>query len=371
MPPNNSPKRLIENAIWQLEVCNACRYCEGYCGVFTAMERRRSFKMSDVYYLANLCHDCRACYYACMYTPPHEFAVNIPQVLSEVRRQTYSRYALPRVLADLAKTNFHLVALVAALSMLFFVAVVALTGDPSRIFSTHAGPGAFYAVIPYAAMVVPALVITLYGATVLAIGTIRFWRETRGSLGDFVDLRALIEAAADALNLRYMRGGEDDGCYYPSERASRSRYVLHMLAFWGFVSAFAATVVAFISQDFFGMLPPYPLLSLPVVLGMVGGIAMIVGTSGLIYLKWRSDLSPADREHLAMDYVFLVVLVLVSVTGMLLLALRDTPAVGTVLIVHLATIFALYVSAPYSKFAHFVYRYAALVQNRIEARKAP
>ena len=41
---------------------------------------------------------------------------------------------------------------------------------------------------------------------------------------------------------------------------------------------------------------------------------------------------------------------------------------GVLLVIHLATVLALYVSAPYGKFAHFLYRYAALVQNRIESR---
>ena len=59
---------------------------------------------------------------------------------------------------------------------------------------------------------------------------------------------------------------------------------------------------------------------------------------------------------------------MVSITGMLLLILRDTPAMGLLLVIHLATLLVLYVSAPYGKFAHFVYRYAALVQNRIESR---
>ncbi|HEY1295544.1 MAG TPA: hypothetical protein VGJ60_20895, partial [Chloroflexota bacterium] len=62
-----------DQTFWQLEVCNACRYCEGYCAVFPALERKRRFSPDDVVYLANLCHDCRACFYACMYAPPHEF----------------------------------------------------------------------------------------------------------------------------------------------------------------------------------------------------------------------------------------------------------------------------------------------------------
>src|SRR5215470_11078984 len=80
---------------WQLEVCNACRYCEGYCAVFPALERRPRFTPADVQYLANLCFDCRACFYACMYAPPHEFGVNIPKSLARVRRESYEQFALP------------------------------------------------------------------------------------------------------------------------------------------------------------------------------------------------------------------------------------------------------------------------------------
>ena len=95
---------------------------------------------------------------------------------------------------------------------------------------------------------------------------------------------------------------------------------------------------------------------------------MIGGATGLLYLKWRSDRAPADERTLNLDWLFLLSLDVVSVTGMLLLALRETPVMSVLLVVHLATVLALYASAPYGKFAHFVYRYAALVQNRLESR---
>ena len=31
---------LLAEAERQLDICNACRYCEGYCAVFPALERR-------------------------------------------------------------------------------------------------------------------------------------------------------------------------------------------------------------------------------------------------------------------------------------------------------------------------------------------
>ena len=94
---------VFQEAGRQLVICNACRYCEGYCPVFRAIETRRDFKQNDVFYLSNLCHDCRACYYACMYTPPHEFAINIPKILAEARTETYRRWSWPGFLASAFK----------------------------------------------------------------------------------------------------------------------------------------------------------------------------------------------------------------------------------------------------------------------------
>ena len=44
---------LLAEARRQLGICNACRYCEGYCAVFPALERRSILLDGDVAYLAN------------------------------------------------------------------------------------------------------------------------------------------------------------------------------------------------------------------------------------------------------------------------------------------------------------------------------
>ena len=86
----------------QMQICNACRYCEGFCAVFPAMTRRLDFTKADIHYLANLCHNCGACLHACQYAPPHEFAVNFPQALAQVRGQTYQEYAWPAAFGGIA-----------------------------------------------------------------------------------------------------------------------------------------------------------------------------------------------------------------------------------------------------------------------------
>jgi citrate/tricarballylate utilization protein len=353
-----------DQTFWQLEVCNACRYCEGYCAVFPALERKRRFTPDDVVYLANLCHDCRACFYACMYAPPHEFGVNLPKALSEVREQTYAQYALPTVVSNLAQRNLWLLVIGGVVSLAFFGLVAALS--PTGLFAASQGPGAFYSVIPYLVMMVPALLISLYAIYVMVNGALTFAKDI-GGRGD-VTWKQILSAAGEAFSLRYLRGGTAGGCFYPTERTSNSRLAFHMLVFYGFISAFVATVIAAIMQDVFGLEPPYPILSAPVAFGSLGGIGIIVGATGLLVLKWRSDREPSDGRSMSLDWLFLLSLNVVAMTGMLLLVLRETAAMPVLLVVHLATVLALYVSAPYGKFAHFLYRYAALVQNRIESR---
>ena len=86
---------LMREGEHMMTVCNACRYCEGFCAVWPAMEYRRTFGPGELKYLANLCHNCTECYYACQYAPPHEWMVNPPQTFAKVRAQSYEEYAWP------------------------------------------------------------------------------------------------------------------------------------------------------------------------------------------------------------------------------------------------------------------------------------
>src|SRR5207249_5759315 len=151
---------LLEEAERQMVVCNACRYCEGFCAVFPAMERRRSFSGGDLTYLANLCFDCRACFYACQYAPPHEFAINVPKVFAELRADTYRDYSWPRLLSGLYRRGGLAAGLMAVLCVAAVLFLVFLRGAEA-LFSAHVGEGAFYRVVPYLAMVLPAVAMTL------------------------------------------------------------------------------------------------------------------------------------------------------------------------------------------------------------------
>jgi len=359
---------LLKEGARQMTICNACRYCEGYCAVFPAMEQRRIFSKADLVYLANLCFDCRDCYYACQYAPPHEFAVNVPKLMSELRADTYREYSWPALLSGLFKRNGLAVSLITfgALAAMAFFVLMFMGHDV--LLAIHLGEGAFYRIVPYAAMTVPPTIIALYGFAVLLAGALRFWRETQGGVSEMIDLDALWRATKDAFGLTYMKGG-GAGCNYPDAAFSNSRRWYHHLVFYGFLLDFASTTVAAFYDHFLAWQAPYPYLSLPVVFGTVGGIMLIIGTSGLLYLKWQSDRDPAAEPMLNMDVAFLALLFLTTFTGLLLLALRETSAMGTLLVVHLALVAGLFITMPYGKFAHVVYRYAALVRYAIEQRR--
>jgi citrate/tricarballylate utilization protein len=356
---------LVKDGERQMMICNACRYCEGYCAVFPAMEQRRVFTKADLTYLANLCFDCRDCYYACQYAPPHEFGVNIPKLMAEVRADTYSEFSWPAVLSVLFKRNGLAVMSITlgALAATWLFVAVFMGNDV--LWGVHLGEGAFYRVVPYAAMTVPPSIIALYGIVVLFAGMLRFWRETGGVLSELIDPGALWRATADAFGLAYMKGG-GAGCNYPDSGFSQSRRWFHHLVFYGFLLDFAATSIAAFYDHFLGWQAPYPLVSWPVALGTIGGIGLLIGTSGMLYLKWRSDRDPAAERMWNMDVAFLFLLFLTSLTGMLLLVFRETSAMGILLVVHLGVVAGLFITAPYGKFAHVVYRYAALVRYSIE-----
>ena len=364
-----SNPELFKDGERQMRICNACRYCEGYCAVFPAMEQRRSFTKADLTYLANLCFDCRDCFYACQYAPPHEFGVNIPSLMSELRAETYCEFTWPAILSALFKRNALTVTVITIASIVIILVLVLLFQGANVLFATHLGEATFYRVVPFAAMTVVPSLIALYGLGIFIIGAVRFWRETQAKASDVIDFVALWRATKDAFGLAYMKGG-GAGCNYPGESFSRSRMWYHHLVFHGFLLDLAATTIAAFYDHFLGWRAPYPYLSAPVILGTLGGIGLLIGTVGLLYLKWRSDRDPANSTMLNMDVAFLALLFVTSLTGLLLLALRETPAMGTLLVIHLGVVAGLFITMPYGKFVHVVYRCAALVRFAIEQRKA-
>jgi citrate/tricarballylate utilization protein len=346
-----------------MEICNACRYCESYCAVFPAMTRRLAFDRNDAHFLANLCHGCGACLHACQYAEPHSFAVDVPRAMAQVRCDTYAQYAWPRPLGALYRRNGVTLALATAAGIALFLALVMATRGSLRIADPS---GNFYSVFPHE------LLVSIFGGALgfavvaLWIGAARFWR---GQLPGSVSGAAAAEAARNVLTLKYLDGGHGDGCNEEDDRFTLARRRFHHFTFYGFLLCFASTVVATLYHYALGWPAPYPMLSAPVVLGTLGGIGLLVGPAGLLWLNVTRHPLHGDPAQKPMDRAFIALLMATSLTGLGLLALRTTPAMPGLLALHLGCVIAFFLTLPYGKFAHAVYRSAALLKWAIERRQ--
>ena len=216
------------------------------------------------------------------------------------------------------------------------------------------------------------LMASLFGAVfafatvALGIGVRRFWRDIATGAAS---VPAAAEAAGNVLTLTYLDGGHGDGCNEADDKFTLLRRRFHHLTFYGFMLCFASTSVATLYHYLLGLHAPYDLTSLPVVLGILGGIGLLAGPAGLLWLNLRRHPDHGHAAQRPMDRGFIALLLLTSATGLALLAWRETSAMALLLAIHLGIVMALFATLPYGKFAHGIYRTAALLKSAVEKRQ--
>jgi citrate/tricarballylate utilization protein len=349
---------LLQEARRQAEICNACRYCEGYCSVFPALHQERFFSDANLTQLANLCHNCRGCYYACQYTAPHEFDLNLPKALAEVRQDSWESFAWP---APLARSFQKSGVMIAIATLLGFAALFLAF----RALGSSGGDG-FYAVLSHSAMVAIFLPAFLFPLVSIAVGLRRYWTATEGGR---VTFGQIVDAFGSAARMKNLAGGHGDGCNFEDvDRFSQARRHAHQAVMYGFLLCFASTSAGTILHYVFDMPAPYPFWSLPKLLGIPGGILMVIGTVLLALLKLKADRSLGAPSAWGGEMGFILLLFLVALSGLALYALGSTAAMPTLLAVHLGSVLSFFLLTPYTKMAHGFYRLAALVRD--EQRKS-
>ncbi|MBJ2180896.1 tricarballylate utilization 4Fe-4S protein TcuB [Pseudomonas veronii] len=351
----------------QMTVCNACRYCEGFCAVFPAMTRRLEFSQADIHYLANLCHNCGACLHACQYAAPHEFAINVPKAMAKVRLDTYAEYAWPQAMGTLYRRNGLTLALASGAGLALFLCLTLMM--MGNLFTAMPG-GNFYGIFPHNTLALMFGAVFGFAVLALAIGVRRFWRNVSPvEASREQTTSAALEASANVATLKYLDGGHGEGCNNADDRFTLWRRRFHHFTFYGFMLCFAATGVATLYHFLLGWSAPYPVLSVPVMLGIVGGFGLLVGPAGLLWLNLRRNAEHGDEQQKPMDRGFIALLFLVSASGLALLAFRESMALGLLLAIHLGLVMAFFLTMPYSKFAHGIFRSAALLKYSIEKRQ--
>ena len=283
-----------------MQICNACRYCEGFCAVFPAMTRRLEFGKADIHFLANLCHNCGACLHACQYAPPHEFAVNVPQAMAQVRGQTYVDYAWPPALGALYQRNGLTLSLALAAGLALFLLLArgaqrhAVGRRPAAATSTTCSRTTCWSACSRRC--------SCSRCWRWALGVRRFWRDvtpaTSGAAG---------QRAGGGRGHR-RRAAPEVPRWRPRRGLQQRRRRLHAVA-PALPSPHLLRLHAVLCRHQRGhALPlrcsagsaPYDLPSLPKLLGAVGGVSLLLGTAGLLRLNLQAP-SAARRRGTKAD----------------------------------------------------------------------
>jgi citrate/tricarballylate utilization protein len=349
----------IVEARRQAEICNSCRYCEGYCSVFPALHRERFFEDGDITQFANLCHNCRGCYYACQYTEPHEFSLNFPKALAEVRQESWENMAFPSAVGSAFHRNGLLIAmaLTVGIAILFGVA---------KMLGSQAGGEGFYAILSHNLMVAIFAPAFLFPLAAIFVSLMKYWKYVGGGP---LALSDLVRAFLGAARMTDLAAGHGDGCNFEDEdRFSQSRRYAHQSVMYGFLLCFASTSVATIMHYGFDLYAPYSLFSLPKLLGLSGGLLLSGGTAAMLALKLKSDPNLADKRVRGGEFGFIALLFFVSTSGLLLYLLGKSDLMPVLLSLHLGSVLAFFLLTPYSKMAHGFYRLTALVKEQQKQR---
>ncbi|MBL4827896.1 MAG: tricarballylate utilization 4Fe-4S protein TcuB [Spongiibacteraceae bacterium] len=355
----------IEEASLLMTICNACHYCEGHCAVFPAMERRLVFNDSaTIDYLSNLCHQCGACYHHCQYAEPHEFNVNAPKIFEQARYQSYAEHAWPGFMSKLFEwgMRFSVYSLLASI-IIFIGAVVFVSGPDSLIKPVS---DSFYSVIPHEVM---ASIFGALGFVVLLtwfMSARHFWCAL--SLPHPLKISWSIYGAGflSALSLKNLDGGHGLGCYVPDEAPSLAKRRFHHLTMYGFLACFAATSVGTAYHYLFGWPAPYGWLSLPKLLGVGGGIAMLIGIPGLFFINQKTEKAVKYTEQQGLGQGLMLLLFVTTLTGLLLPLLAGSSCLALMLCIHLGAVSALFLNFAWGKFIHGIYRLIALIADAYE-----
>ena len=329
-PSSNQEARRV------LKLCNVCGFCTGLCPVFPSAQQRAELRLEDLVHLANLCHNCGACWSACQYAPPHPFAIDVPSTLARTRINSYAQFAWPKGFADRLMTK-----------PLWGAALLLIIGLIPLMLLGIQAPPTWTAVL---------LALGLFwGIFSMSMSWLLFWQSTRAMTVDSRPWQAWWSAIIDTLMLRHLDGG-GGGCQ--QSQNNDHRRLAHHAVFYGFFLSILATPLAVIFS------PVHPLL--PDILAVVFGFVLLLGVIFLAYHKTLEREPLKASAPAAQGYLLLSLLGLLALTG-LAAKLWLQSEVGPVLVaLHLGCVLAFFVLMPLSKFVHGGYRFLALIDAKAQ-----
>jgi quinone-modifying oxidoreductase, subunit QmoC len=310
-----------------------------------------------------LCHQCNDCTERC----PRDAKPG--DVMQTARALAVERLSTPASVGKLVGKAATTWPILIGLPILLWVALIGLSTGlgvpawPDKI--EGAGPGYHLFIHKWQIYSVMFPTMVLVMLAVYASGK-RFWMMlevgTAQRSGSFIS--HLIPVVTEILtHRRFAKCG-----------TAKPRRLGHLALFWGFVGATATTTLVAIALYILGNPLPLGLAHPFKLLGNFSALLLLYGC-GALALNRMADAKKAGTST-AFDTFFLGIIALVTVSGVLTEVLRllhpaDAGNLGGlfyagcwVYVIHMGAVVSLFLTLPYSKFAHILYRTLAMVHER-------
>jgi len=290
-----------------------------------------------------LCHGCGDCTERC------PKGARPGDLMAALRREAIKAYSFPHFMGKLVAKPQGLLALLAFPALIF--AAIALWAPREVPTSTLE----FANVFPIPTL--EALFFTVSGLTAVLFGLslrqmLVAWSKGGRRSGILSNLVPAFRAVAT--HERFRKCGHE-----------RSRYLGHLLTFWGFAGLAATGTAVGVGTMLSLMRTPLSLTSPFKLFANLCAVVILVGAAMLLVDRFRDN--EKFRHSTYFDWFFVLTLAAVAFTGVLSELLRlgqIAQAMYGVYFVHLVLIFTLLLYAPYSKFAHLLYRTVAMAATK-------
>lgn len=359
---------IMEMSGGTMKKCFQCATCSGMCPIspdehpFPRKEmlwmqwglKERLLADPDVW----RCYQCGDCSVHC----PR--GAKPSDVLGAIRSYAFMHFSFPGFMGRALVSPMAL-PLLLAVPAAIFLWVLHVTGNLQAL---PEGEIVFKKFLPH--LYVDSIFITTSVLVVLAtaVGISRLWKTMaantpRGPAYGKVGLYgAFVAAVGEVLTHRQFREcGEN-----------KSRYLMHLTTFYGFIALFIVTAIVFFGLYFFHLELPLPLTSPVKVLANAGAVLLIFGCTVAVYNRLNKENKTGESFYY--DWLFLLVLYGVGLSGLVTevtrLYLMPDAAYWTYF-VHLVLVFFLIAYFPYSKFAHLIYRFVAIIFARYAGLPEP
>ncbi len=291
-----------------------------------------------------ICHGCGDCSATC---PRQAYP---SEIMNAIRTYAFSKFATPRFMGKLFESPKYL-------PIAVLIPIVLLGVFLKAIGAKFYPPGdvEFSKFIPHEYIEYIGIALGIYVGVVTLASAWKFWKslglKSKGFVSDLIG--AIIQILKHS---RFYECGEN-----------KFRYYAHMLMFYGFIIIGISTIGALVYLTIYGRLS-LPLTNPIKIVGNIGGILLLIG------VLWVISKRLAEKQRIGSpnynDWFFMITLLVVAVTGIITESARllnVAEVAYPMYLIHLIAVFCLLVYAPYSKFAHLLYR--GLVYVHLEAEK--